>query len=229
MDISKQVLKRSARMGVLYLVIAMVMGTVLTATLSATSSGYQNVTSNGQTLNVRMYLEYLLVPFTAMVALIASIPVCMLFVFDKNAGVLEYLLATGMSQREVFRGYLNASLAIACIAMTPPVLINAAINGASVTTGEVIGLGVLTGIAAVSLVTVLMTAFSSMQRKPTGMNSPLGISLGIFAILPELFLGAILSSYALLFDVIIGAAVMVVALAMLISIDRLIQREKLLP
>jgi len=216
-------------MGILYLVIAMVMGGFLVSTLSLAAANSQNVTSSGQTLNVRQYLEYLLVPFTAMVGLIASIPVSMLFVFDKNAGVLEYLLAVGMSQREVFRGYLNASLAIACIAMTPPVLINAAIHGANATTGEVIGLGVLTGIAAVSLVTVLMTAFSSMQRKPTGMNSPLGISLGIFAILPELFLGAILSSYALFFDVIIGAAVMVVALAMLISIDRLIQREKLLP
>jgi hypothetical protein len=90
-------------------------------------------------------------------------------------------------------------------------------------------LGVVTGVAAVSLVTVLMTAFSSMQRKPTGMNSPLGIGVGVFMLLPEVFLGTILGAYALVLDSVIAAAILVLALALLLSIDRLIMREKLLP
>ena len=229
MDISSQVIRRTARMGALYLIIALAMGLILTATFSLVPANVGTTNGTQAPIDVTAYLQSLTVPFVGLVALIAATPVNMLFVLDKNAGVLEYLLAVGMSQREVFKGYLKAALAIGGLAMAPSVLLNVAVHGATVTTAEVVGLGVMTAVAVVSLVTVLMTSFSSMQRKPTGMNSPLGIGVGVVAIIPEMLLGAVLGAYSLLFDAIVGAAVLVVALGMLFSIDRLISREKLLP
>jgi hypothetical protein len=228
-DISSQVMRRAARMGALYLIIALAMGFFLTATFSLIPSKAGTVNQGQTTVDVSAYLQSLTIPFVGLVALIAATPVTMLFVFDKNAGVLEYLLAVGMSQREVFKGYLKAALAIGGLAMAPSVLLNIAVHGANVTTAEVVGLGVITAVAVVSLVTVLMTSFSSMQRKPTGMNSPLGIGVGVFAILPELILGPVIGANSLIFDAIVGIVIFGVALGMLVSIDRLISREKLLP
>ncbi len=45
-------------------------------------------------------------------------------------------------------------------------------------------LALATGVSDVALVTVLMTGFSSMQKRPTGMNSPIGISIGVVLLIP---------------------------------------------
>jgi hypothetical protein len=46
-------------------------------------------------------------------AVLFALPVIMLFVYDKNNGVLEYLLSTGLDQLDIFKGYVKASLVLA--------------------------------------------------------------------------------------------------------------------
>ena len=50
------------------------------------------------------------VAFLSLSALLFSLPVVMLFVYDKNNGVFEYLLSTGLDQLDIFKGYVKASL-----------------------------------------------------------------------------------------------------------------------
>jgi hypothetical protein len=46
-------------------------------------------------------------------AVLFALPAIMLFVYDKNNGVLEYLLSTGLDQLDIFKGYVKASLVLA--------------------------------------------------------------------------------------------------------------------
>ena len=87
----------------------------------------------------------------------------------------------------------------------------------------------MTGISDVALVTVLMTAFSSMQKKPTGMNSPVGLTIGILIVIPEFFLGALLAGEIIWLDLAIALAILGASAFLVTSIDRLVVREKLLP
>ena len=230
MDISGQVFRRSARMGILYVAIGVVMAVAVSATLDFATGVVNTQGANVKGVDIAGALGMISIPFAALGGLIVTTPVYLLFVSDKNEGVLEYLLAVGMGQRDVFAGYLKAALALAMVAVVPAVAINLALapNGMAVAL-EGAGLSLLTAVADVSLVTVLMTSFSSMQRRPTGMNSPLGISIGIFSLLPELMLFAVLGTAILWLDLFIAVAVSVVALGLLLSLDRLIRREKLLP
>jgi hypothetical protein len=114
--------------------------------------------------------------------------------------------------------------------MVPVVLLNVVLSPAGPLFAALAGgIALVTGIADVAFVTVLMTAFSSMQRKPSGMNSPLGISVGVFLLVPELLLGAVLGDAVLWVDVAIAVGILVAAVILLFSLDRLIMREKLLP
>jgi hypothetical protein len=114
--------------------------------------------------------------------------------------------------------------------MAPMLLLNLALAGNGMVRALVAdGLGVVTALADVALVTVLMTAFSSMQRKPTGMNSPVGISIGIFLMLPELVLTAVLGPEIIWLDLALAVAISAVSAFLLLSIDRIVVREKLLP
>ena len=216
-------------MGISYVIISVVMGLVLTGVFGeGLKLGGTAVASQG--IDLTSILGYLIVPFAAIVGLLITTPIYLLFVSDKNTGLLEYLLAVGMGQRDIFWGYLKASFLLSLVAMVPMLLLNLALeSGGVVMALEVAGLGLATGLADVALVTVLMTAFSSMQRKPTGMNSPVGISIGIFIMLPELLLTAVLQSEIVWLDLALGVAVLIVSVFLLVSIDKLIVREKLLP
>lgn len=186
--------------------------------------------ASGQAIDIGLASDLASVPFVTIVGLVISTPVYMLFVFDKNAGVVEYLLAVGMDQKAVFKGYLRAALYLSLAVMVPMVLLKVVFSaGKLVWAAEIGGLALITGVAEVAFVTVLMTAFSSMQRKPTGMNSPLGISIGVFVVVPELLLGFVLGSNAVILDLAVAAAVGITSLALLSSLGRLITREKLLP
>ena len=179
---------------------------------------------------VNMLLGLLVVPFSALVGLIITTPVYLLFVNDKNVGVLEYLLAVGMSQRDIFWGYLKAALLISLVGMVPMVLLNTALARSSLQISATAGLlGLVTGLSDVALVTVLMISYSSLQRRPTGMNSPLGITIGILVVLPEFFLVAVVRESIVWVDAAVAAAILAVSLALLSLLDRLVRREKLLP
>lgn len=230
MDISRQVFARSARMGISYVILSIVMGVLLTGGLNAAVK-FGNLTStNGSTVDVGSVLGFLVVPMGALAGLVITTPVYLMFVADKNAGVLEYLLAVGMNQRDLFLGYLKASLMLSLLALAPVVVLNLAfMNGGLGTSLLGSGLAVGTGLADVALVTVLMTAFSSMQRRPTGMNSPVGISIGVFLLMPEVFLLVLLGREVIWVEGLIAGILIAVAFALIFSLDRLIKREKLLP
>jgi hypothetical protein len=230
MDISRQVFRRSARMGISYVVLSLIMGVFISVGLNIGAKAGNIIGNNGSAFNVGGILGLLVVPMGALVGLIITTPVYLLFVNDKNAGVLEYLLAVGMDQRDVFMGYLKAAITLSLAAMVPVVVINFAfMNGGldAVSLGGALALG--TGLSDVALVTIMMTAFSSMQRRPTGMNSPLGITIGVLFLLPEFLLLAVVGTAVVWVDVATAVAIFAVAVFLMLSLDRLIKREKLLP
>jgi len=230
MDISRQVFRRSARMGISYVVLSLIMGVFISVGLNIGAKAGNVIGSNGSVFNVGGILGLLVVPMGALVGLVITTPVYMLFVNDKNAGVLEYLLAVGMDQRDVFMGYLKAAIMLSLVAMVPVVAINFAfMNGGlgTVSLGGALALG--TGLSDVALVTIMMTAFSSMQRRPTGMNSPLGITIGVLFLLPEFLLLAVVGTAVVWVDVATAVVIFAVAVLLMLSLDRLIKREKLLP
>ena len=128
LDISRQVFVRSARMGLLYVIISLAMGIFLTVGLNIGATVGNVVSGNGNAVPLGDILGLLVVPMGALVGLVITTPVYLLFVNDKNAGVLEYLLAVGMDQRDVFMGYMKASIMLCLVAMVPVVLINTAFN-----------------------------------------------------------------------------------------------------
>lgn len=230
MDISRQVFVRSARMGVVYVVLSLVLAVFITAAFGIAARAGSVISNEGQTYSLGLDFGLMIVPFVAMFGLIITTPTYLLFVSDKNAGVLEYLLAVGLSQRDVFKGYLKAALMLSLLPMVPALLINIALSQVGLLFAAGVGaLAILTGVADVALVTFLMAGFSSMQRKPTGMNSPLGITIGVFLVLPDFLLLFVLQSAIIWLDLGVAIAMLVAAAFLLLSVDRLIMREKLLP
>ena len=166
-------------------------------------------------------------------AVLFSLPVVMLFVYDKNNGVLEYLLSTGLNQLDVFKGYVKASLALAIYLLVFAIMLNTVVG---VFLGTGLGLlasmAVLTfviGVSEVFLVSVCMVAFSSLQKTPMGANQPLGVIVGVIPMFPALILPIVFPAYAILVDLSIASITLTASLALLLSIGRLILREKLLP
>ncbi|MDA4124696.1 MAG: hypothetical protein OK438_04500 [Thaumarchaeota archaeon] len=230
MDISRQVFWRSARMGLGYVILGLIMGIFLTVAFNIGARVGNVIGSNGNAVDLSSVLSQLAVPTGALVGLVITTPVYLLFVNDKNAGVLEYLLAVGMDQRDIFMGYLRAAVMLSLVAMVPVVVINIAfMNGGLqlVILGAFLALA--TGISDVALVTILMTGFSSMQRRPTGMNSPLGISIGVVLLIPEFFLISVLQAAIVWVEGALAVGLLVAALLLLFFLERFVKREKFLP
>jgi hypothetical protein len=157
----------------------------------------------------------------------------MLYVYDKNNGVLEYLLSTGLDQLDIFKGYVKASIVLATCLLIFAIILNTVVGaliGTSLTI--LITIAVLTfaiGISEVFLVSVCMVAFSSLQRTPMGANQPLGVIVGVVPMFPALLLPLAFPKYAILVDLIIAAIILLASITLLLSASRLIRREKLLP
>lgn len=218
-------------MGLSYVVLSLLMGVFLTTSLNiAATIGNVSSADNGNSVPLGPMLGLLVVPMGALVGLVITTPVYLLFVNDKNAGVLEYLLAVGMDQRDVFLGYLKAGVMLSLVAMVPVVLINTAFMSGGLGPALLGGALVLgTGVSDVALVTIMMTAFSSMQRRPTGMNSPLGITIGVLFLIPELLLLSVLGTQVVWVEGGMAVALLIAAVFFLLSLGKLIKREKLLP
>ncbi len=162
-----------------------------------------------------------------------SLPVIMLFVYDKNNGVLEYLLSTGLDQLDIFKGYVKASLVLAVYLLVAAIVLNTVV-GVFLGTGLSLlaSMAVLTfaiGVSEVFLVSVCMVAFSSLQKTPMGANQPLGVVVGVVPMFPALILPLAFPAYAIAVDLSIAAVTLVASLVLLLSSGRLILREKLLP
>ena len=185
-------------------------------------------------VNLRNIFPILSVAFLSLSAtFFSSTPVVILFVYDKNNGVFEYLLSTGLDQFDIFKGYVKASLLLAVSLLTLSIAVNTAIGiymrSSLMLLATITVLTFSIGISAVFLVTVCMIAFSSLQKPRTGANSPLGLTIGMIPIYPALILPIVIPSYALIIDISVAAVTLMVSFGILLSIGRLIMREKLLP
>jgi hypothetical protein len=227
-------MRRSVKLSRTYFILGVaisVYGTILSNILSLIPANSVNPASTQ--IDMMKIFPVISIAILSLSALLFSLPVVMLFVYDKNNGVLEYLLSTGPDQLDIYNGYVKASLSLATYILVFSNIFNTAIGfymGTSL--GLLATMAVLTfsiGISEVFLVTVSMMAFSSLQKTPMGANQPLGIIIGIIPMFPALILPFVFPSYAIVIDISIAVVTLLVSLTLLLSISRLILREKLLP
>jgi hypothetical protein len=227
-------MRRSVKLSRTYFILGVaisVYGTILSNILSLIPANSVNPASTQ--IDMMKIFPVISIAILSLSALLFSLPVVMLFVYDKNNGVLEYLLSTGPDQLDIYNGYVKASLSLATYILVFSNIFNTAIGfymGTSL--GLLATMAVLTfsiGISEVFLVTVSMMAFSSLQKTPMGANQPLGVIIGIIPMFPALIFPLVFPSYAIVIDVSIAVVTLLVSLALLLSISRLILREKLLP
>jgi len=227
-------MRRSVRLSRTYFILGVAMsvyGTILSNILSFIPANSVNPASTP--INLMNSFPILSVAILSLSALLFSLPVAMLFVYDKNNGVLEYLLSTGLDQLDIFKGYVKVSLSLATYLLVFSNIFNTAIGiylGTSLSL--LTSMAVLTfamGISEVFLFTISMMAFSSLQKTPMGANQPLGVIIGIIPMFPALVLPLVFPSHAIVIDISIAVVTLLVSLALLLSISRLILREKLLP
>ena len=225
-------MKRSVRLSRTYFILGIVM-TVYGVVLSNLMSIIPSDSTNPAPIDLANNFPVLSVALLSLSAVLFSLPVVMLFVYDKNNGVLEYLLSTGLDQHDVFKGYVKASLVLAIYLLVFAVILNTVVGVLLGTSLSLLAsMTVLTfaiGISEVFLVSVCMVAFSSLQKTPMGANQPLGVIVGVIPMFPALILPIVFPAYAIVIDLSIAAITLIVSLALLLSVGRLILREKLLP
>ncbi len=233
MSFNRAIAKRALHLGIAYVVLSFVLATLGIILAAVGSVIPTNLNAPGSPVDVHAYLALIPVPLVSIGGLMAAAPVSLLFVHDKENGTLEYLLSMGFDQRDVFRAYLVASLILGL----PPIAVGGIAAG---TVAFVLGRGLdvvativvcsfALGLAVVALVTVLMSAFSALQRQPVGMNQPLGIAIGAFVLIGALVAPLAARSLAVAAELIISAIVAAVSLTMLMMTPKLIRREKMLP
>jgi hypothetical protein len=181
--------------------------------------------------------SFFLIPvsFLSLGIVMVPMPVILLYVYDKNNGVLEHLLSIGWNQNDIFKQYLKAALFMALtvfVTESAVVLIASAIAGSlAVFLLDVLML-LLTGFLGLSVVSftiMAMIAFSSLQKQRTGGNAPLAMGLGTVFIIPTFYL--VFLGFTLEFLVVLSIASLAGALSLtlLVLSSRLIRREKMLP
>ncbi|MFH0896961.1 MAG: hypothetical protein V1850_02785 [Candidatus Bathyarchaeota archaeon] len=227
-------MRRSVRLSRTYFILGVaisVYGTIISNILTLIPDNSVNPVSTP--IDLMNIFPILSVAILSLSTLLFSLPVVMLFVYDKNNGVLEYLLSAGFDQLDIFKGYVKASLSLAAYLLVFSNTFNTAIGiylGTNL--GLLASITVLTfaiGISEVFLVTVSMMAFSSLQKTPMGANQPLGVIIGIIPMFPALIFPLVFPSYAIVIDISIAAVTLLISFVVLLSISRLILREKLLP
>ena len=234
MNFWKVTMKRSIGLSRTYVILGVAMsiyGTIIANMLSFIPT--DSVTPANIPIDLMNSFPFLSVAILSFSALLFSLPVVMIFVYDKNNGVLEYLLSTGLDQFDIFYGYVRASLTLATYLLIFSNILNTIIGlylRTSLTLlASMVVLTFAIGISEVFLVTIFMMAFSSLQKTPMGANQPLGVIIGIIPMFPALILPIIFPSHAIIIDISIALVTLTVSLILLLSISRLILKEKLLP
>ena len=229
-------MKRSTRLSKSYIIIGAfltIYGVVLSNLMSIIPSIIPPDINTPAPINLTSNFPLLSIALLSSAAVLFALPPVMLFVYDKNNGVLEYLLSTGLDQLDIFKGYVKASLVLATYLLFFAVILNTLVGillGTSLTLLVTIAiLAFVIGISEVFLVSVCMVAFSSLQRTPMGANQPLGVIIGVVPMFPALILPLAFPTYAIIVDLTIAAITLLASLALLLSTGRLIRREKLLP
>ena len=232
----KVTMKRSTRLSKSYIILGVfltVYGVVISNLMTIIPSIIPPDVNTPTPIDLTNSFPLLSIALLSFSAVLFALPVIMLFVYDKNNGVLEYLLSTGLDQLDIFKGYVKASLALATYLLAFAVTLNTAVGVLLGTNPTLLAsITILTfaiGISEVFLVSVCMVAFSSLQRTPMGANQPLGVIVGVIPMFPALILPLAFPTYAIIVDLTIAAITLLASLALLLSTGRLIHREKLLP
>jgi len=229
-------MKRSTRLSKSYIIIGVLLtiyGVVLSNLMSIIPTIIPPDMNTPAPIDLTSSFPLLSIALLSLSAVLFALPVIMLFVYDKNNGVLEYLLSTGLDQLDIFKGYVKASLVLASYLLVFAIILNTVVGvllGTSMT--MLVSIAILSfviGISEVFLVSVCMVAFSSLQRTPMGANQPLGVIIGVVPMFPALILPLVFPTYAIVVDLTIAAITLIISLALLFSTGRLILREKLLP
>jgi hypothetical protein len=224
------IFRRSVNLSKTYLLIGIFMGAMA---VGMSALGLLTPPSSEIPIDLQTYFSIFFIGLASMTAVLMATPVLLLFVYDKNNGVLEYMLSIGMTQSNLFRSYLQAALALAGIILVAEVAGNAALTlllgGGTALLPSISVLTIVLGVSAVAFTTVLMMAFSSLQKQRVGANQPLGIGLGVLLIMPSFFVPALLPEMAVTIVFANAAVVIALSLAVFLLAGRLIKREKLLP
>ncbi len=177
----------------------------------------------------QVFFGFLALPFLTLPPLTLATPVMLVFVYDKNNGVLEYLLSLGKSQSDVFFSYLKAALFLATVMYAGEIAVyitTGLLAGVDLTSLILVsGLVLALSLSAVSVVSVAMMAFSSLQKQRVGANQPLGTGLEVFLVMPSIFI-SLISVFA---ELVYSLTVIIAGFIVLLLAGRLISREKLLP
>jgi hypothetical protein len=176
------------------------------------------------------------VPFSVLPMMMLTTPMVVLFVYDKNNGVLEYLISLGMTQRDIYARYLRAALFVGIFYL----LIFGALNllysfvrfGTTYLSriAVVLGIGAVIAVSTVAFIMSMMMIFSSLQKARSGGNQPLAITLGLVGVFPGYFIPFIFSyNTAIAVEIVQGAIIAVAALIPILMSSKLVSREKFLP
>jgi hypothetical protein len=240
--------KRALGMNKFYVAIAIVIGLGVLLFLNPTYANFSQHTNSStnstigglvistQTGASSLGLPLLAVPFTVLPMLMLTTPMVILFVYDKNNGVLEYLISLGMTQRDIYERYLEASLLVAVSYL----LIFGALNllYSFVHFGTIylpimlmiLGIGALIALSTVAFIITMMMIFSSLQKARNGGNQPLAITVGLVGVFPGYFIPFLFPfNTAMAVEIVQGVIIAAVSLILLLMSSRLIKREKFLP
>ncbi|MGD0729005.1 MAG: hypothetical protein ABR981_02930 [Candidatus Micrarchaeaceae archaeon] len=195
-----------------------------------------NSTSAGRNATQFSGISLIAVPLDIVPVLMIITPVILLFVYDKNNGVLEYFLSIGKTQKDIYMQYLKAALLLASVYLlifVPADMIYTRLTYGAIPANNftLIPLVVIPfAFAVVAFMTTCMMAFSTLQKTRAGSNQPLGLIIGWVSTAPGYLVAFVLSfTIGIYADLSIAAIIAAISLAMLISSDKLIKREKLLP
>jgi len=174
---------------------------------------------------------------------IAAIGALTVFTSDRAKGVLEYLMAYGISPRRLFTNFIVAALASISIVLVIAVGASVAAYvalGNRLSTSFLLLLGVYSipmSYVSGAFATTVGMYWSALSSPREGMNSPLGIA-PFFGILPPVaalvligVFGATIGITSNGFLLVTGAALTLVALTvlyLLANIGHLLRRERLL-
>ncbi len=227
--------RRSISLSKSYFAIGVFMA-ILAILISNLPSAIGNLPANStgtSRIDVKQALPLVSIPLQVFAAILFSTSITLLYVYDRNNGVLEYFLSLGMDQRDVYRQYLKAVLILASGIVSFEVIINAVVGllvGLNkLTLLEVSGLVVVIALPIVSFQTLLMMAFSSLQKQRIGSNQPLGVVIGVLMVMPAYIAPLAFPTLALTVDLVLAGVIAALGLLMYLSSGRLISREKLLP
>ena len=185
-------------------------------------------------LHVGTSLSLLSVTLTTIAAITLTTSIILLYVYDKNNGVLEYFLSLGMNQGDIYKRYLKAVvilvLLLVIVAAAANVAVGLILRGDVIVPLEVTGLAAALSLSIVSFDTMAMIAFSSLQKQRAGANQPLGLVLGALLVVPG-YITPWIFPFIVVVLVDLAEAVVIAALsiALFVFSSRLISREKLLP